>query len=57
MVYDALPVLDLADLYAGPEAVERFREQLRVAAGERVVIFHLQADEVLPTLRAALDER
>lgn len=32
------------------------RHHLRVAAGERVVIFHLQADDVLPTLRAALDE-
>mgnify|MGYP002714789485 CR=1 FL=1 len=41
MSHDALPVLDLADLHAGPEAVERFREQLRVATHE-VGFFHLR---------------
>ena len=41
MTRDALPVLDLADLDAGPEAQERFREQLRVATRE-VGFFHLR---------------
>lgn len=41
MTTDALPVLDLADLDAGPEAAERFREQLRTATHE-VGFFHLR---------------
>ncbi|APH01716.1 oxidoreductase [Janibacter indicus] len=58
MSHDALPVLDLADLHAGPEAVERFREQLRVATHE-VGFFHLRhgidravVDELFATARA-----
>lgn len=38
---DALPVLDLADLDAGPEARRRFREALRTATHE-VGFFHLR---------------
>ena len=38
---DDLPLLDVADLDAGPQAVERFREQLRTATHE-VGFFHLR---------------
>ncbi len=38
---DALPLLDVADLDAGPEAVDRFREELRTATHE-VGFFHLR---------------
>jgi isopenicillin N synthase-like dioxygenase len=38
---DVLPLLDAADLDAGPEAVDRFREELRTATHE-VGFFHLR---------------
>ena len=38
---DDLPLLDVADLDAGPEAVDRFREELRTATHE-VGFFHLR---------------
>lgn len=41
MTHDALPVLDLADLDAGPEAAEQFRAALRTATHE-VGFFHLR---------------
>lgn len=41
MAHDVLPVLDLADLDAGPEAAERFRVDLRTATHE-VGFFHLR---------------
>lgn len=58
MTVNELPVLDLADLEAGPEAVERFRDELRRATHE-VGFFHLRhgidravVDELFDTARA-----
>lgn len=58
MTVNELPVLDLADLDAGPEAVERFRDELRRATHE-VGFFHLRhgidravVDELFDTARA-----
>lgn len=58
MAHDALPVLDLADLDAGPEAAADFRARLRAATHE-VGFFHLRhgidpavVAELLETARA-----
>lgn len=58
MTINELPVLDLADLDGGPEAVERFRDELRRATHE-VGFFHLRhgidravVDELFDTARA-----